>query len=68
VYVSDAPGHHNPELLGRLALRRSGRTLQPAMPGRPTRDCLFTDACKDGVTALKACGTPVSNAMPACLY
>lgn len=60
VYVSDKPGRHDPRLLSRLALP-GGHLLQPLLPGRPCRDCLFADVCGDGVSALKvwnmnACG------------
>jgi hypothetical protein len=45
VYVSDKPGAHDPALLARLALP-GGLLLQPLLPGRPTRDCLFLDCCR----------------------
>ena len=52
VYVSDAPGKHDHDLLSQLVFA-SGKTLRAREPGRPTRDCLFRDVCRDGVTALK---------------
>ena len=52
VYVSDAPGVHDAELLKRLALP-DGRVLRPALPGRPTADCLFRDVMRDGESLLK---------------
>lgn len=52
VYVSDAPGKHDAPLLRSLVLP-AGRTLRALLPGRPTRDCLFVDVCRDGVSALK---------------
>ena len=52
VYVSDAPGKHDPELLRRLVLP-GGSVLRALLPGRPTADCLFTDVARDGRTALK---------------
>ncbi|WIA19946.1 hypothetical protein OEZ85_005830 [Tetradesmus obliquus] len=52
VYVSDKPGAHDTVLLARLALP-GGLLLQPLLPGRPTRDCLFVDPCRDGVSVLK---------------
>ena len=55
-------GRHfpDPTLLARLALP-GGSLLQPLLPGRPCRDCLFVDVWGDGVSALKvwnmnACG------------
>ena len=56
VYVSDAPGQHDAALLRRLVLR-DGTTLRAKRPGRPTRDCLFTDVGADGVSALKVWNT-----------
>ncbi|KAF6256659.1 raffinose synthase or seed imbibition protein Sip1-domain-containing protein [Scenedesmus sp. NREL 46B-D3] len=52
VYVSDKPGAHDSALLARLALP-GGALLQPLLPGRPTRDCLFIDPCRDGASVLK---------------
>ncbi|KAK8523560.1 hypothetical protein V6N12_048077 [Hibiscus sabdariffa] len=52
IYVSDAPGRHNFELLKKLVLP-DGSVLRARLPGRPTRDCLFTDPARDGVSLLK---------------
>ncbi|XP_022731627.1 LOW QUALITY PROTEIN: probable galactinol--sucrose galactosyltransferase 6 [Durio zibethinus] len=52
LYVSDAPGRHNFELLKKLVLP-DGSILRARLPGRPTRDCLFTDPARDGVSLLK---------------
>lgn len=52
IYVSDKPGNHNFELLSKLVLP-DGRTLRCKLPGRPTRDCLFEDVQRDGLSALK---------------
>ncbi|KGN65125.1 probable galactinol--sucrose galactosyltransferase 6-like isoform X2 [Cucumis sativus] len=52
VYVSDAPGKHNFELLRKLVLP-DGSVLRATLPGRPTRDCLFSDPARDGVSLLK---------------
>jgi raffinose synthase len=52
VYVSDAPGKHDAELLRRLVLP-GGSVLRALLPGRPTADCLFADVARDGRTALK---------------
>ncbi|XP_038878259.1 probable galactinol--sucrose galactosyltransferase 6 isoform X2 [Benincasa hispida] len=52
VYVSDAPGKHNFELLKKLVLP-DGSVLRASLPGRPTRDCLFSDPARDGVSLLK---------------
>mmetsp|Transcript_15461 Transcript_15461/g.36752 ORF Transcript_15461/g.36752 Transcript_15461/m.36752 type:complete len:879 (-) Transcript_15461:208-2844(-) len=52
VYVSDQPGKHNFELLRRLVLP-DGSILRAQLPGRPTRDCLFSDVVGDGESALK---------------
>ncbi|XP_071723613.1 probable galactinol--sucrose galactosyltransferase 6 [Rutidosis leptorrhynchoides] len=52
LYVSDAPGKHNFELLKKLVLP-DGSILRARMPGRPTRDCLFCDPARDGVSLLK---------------
>ncbi|XP_008807046.2 probable galactinol--sucrose galactosyltransferase 6 isoform X1 [Phoenix dactylifera] len=52
IYVSDAPGKHNFELLRKLVLP-DGSILRARLPGRPTRDCLFSDPARDGVSLLK---------------
>jgi hypothetical protein len=52
VYVSDAPGHHNFEILHQLVLPDGG-VLRAKLPGRPTRDCLFLDVLRDGKSLLK---------------
>jgi raffinose synthase len=52
VYVSDAPGKHDFELLRKLVFP-SGKVLRASLPGRPTRDCVFSDPCSDSVSALK---------------
>ncbi|XP_021760750.1 probable galactinol--sucrose galactosyltransferase 6 isoform X1 [Chenopodium quinoa] len=52
IYVSDAPGKHNFDLLRKLVLP-DGSVLRPRMPGRPTRDCLFNDPARDGNSLLK---------------
>ncbi|KAJ6808053.1 putative galactinol--sucrose galactosyltransferase 6 [Iris pallida] len=52
VYVSDAPGKHNFELLRKLVLP-DGSILRARLPGRPTRDCLFSDPARDAVSLLK---------------
>mmetsp|Transcript_13249 Transcript_13249/g.37288 ORF Transcript_13249/g.37288 Transcript_13249/m.37288 type:complete len:1115 (+) Transcript_13249:192-3536(+) len=52
VYVSDAPGKHNVPLLKKLVLP-DGSVLRAQQPGRPTRDCIFTDVGRDGTSALK---------------
>lgn len=52
VYVSDAPGKHNFELLKKLVLP-DGSVLRARLPGRPSRDCLFSDPARDGVSLLK---------------
>ncbi|CAN6202362.1 unnamed protein product [Urochloa humidicola] len=52
VYVSDAPGKHNFELLKKIVLP-DGPILRARLPGRPTKDCLFTDPARDGVSLLK---------------
>lgn len=56
VYVSDAPGAHDADLLRRLMLP-DGRVLRAAAPGRPSADTLFRDVMWDGVTLLKV-GAP----------
>ncbi|PIM99677.1 Galactinol--sucrose galactosyltransferase [Handroanthus impetiginosus] len=52
VYVSDAPGNHNFDLLKKLVLP-DGTILRARLPGRPTKDCLFSDPARDGVSLLK---------------
>ena len=52
IYVSDAPGKHNFDLLRKLILP-DGSVLRPRFPGRPTKDCLFTDPARDGISLLK---------------
>ncbi|XP_048546217.1 probable galactinol--sucrose galactosyltransferase 6 [Triticum urartu] len=52
VYVSDAPGRHDFELLRKMVLP-DGTVLRARLPGRPTRDCLFADPARDGATLLK---------------
>jgi hypothetical protein len=52
VYVSDSPGNHDPELLGRLVLPDGG-ILRAQIPARPTVDCLFSDVQQDGISAMK---------------
>ncbi|KAL7137741.1 hypothetical protein ABFS83_10G113100 [Erythranthe nasuta] len=52
VYVSDKPGKHNFDLLRKLVLP-DGTILRARFPGRPTKDCLFTDPTRDGVSLLK---------------
>ncbi|KAL7189782.1 hypothetical protein ACSBR1_039421 [Camellia fascicularis] len=52
VYVSDAPGKHNFDLLKKLVLP-DGSILRAQLPGRPTKDCLFSDPARDGVSLLK---------------
>ncbi|XP_024979506.1 probable galactinol--sucrose galactosyltransferase 6 [Cynara cardunculus var. scolymus] len=52
IYVSDAPGKHNFDLLKKLVLP-DGSVLRARLPGRPTKDCLFTDPARDGVSLLK---------------
>ncbi|KAH9610837.1 hypothetical protein KSS87_005284 [Heliosperma pusillum] len=52
IYVSDAPGKHNFDLLKKLVLP-DGSVLRPRLPGRPTRDCLFNDPARDGISLLK---------------
>lgn len=50
--MSDKPGHHDFELLKRLVLS-DGSVLRCKLPGRPTKECIFTDVSRDGRTALK---------------
>ncbi|CAK9136478.1 unnamed protein product [Ilex paraguariensis] len=52
LYVSDAPGKHNFDLLKKLVLP-DGSILRARLPGRPTKDCLFFDPARDGVSLLK---------------
>jgi hypothetical protein len=52
VYVSDKPGQHDFELLRRLVLP-DGSVLRALLPGRPTRDCLFSDVLRDRSSLLK---------------
>lgn len=52
IYVSDAPGKHNFDLLKKLVLP-DGSVLRARLPGRPTKDCLFTDPARDGASLLK---------------
>ncbi|KAL8128823.1 hypothetical protein V2J09_017978, partial [Rumex salicifolius] len=52
IYVSDAPGKHNFELLRKLVLP-DGSILRARLAGRPTKDCLFTDPARDGLSLLK---------------
>ncbi|GKV32594.1 hypothetical protein SLEP1_g41188 [Rubroshorea leprosula] len=49
IYVSDKLGNHNFELLKKLVLL-DGSVLRAQLPGRPTRDCLFVDPTRDGLT------------------
>ncbi|KAL8189600.1 hypothetical protein R6Q57_029166 [Mikania cordata] len=52
IYVSDAPGKHSFDLLKKLVLP-DGSVLRAQLPGRPTKDCLFIDPTRDGVSLLK---------------
>uniref|UniRef100_A0ACD5UN42 Uncharacterized protein n=1 Tax=Avena sativa TaxID=4498 RepID=A0ACD5UN42_AVESA len=52
IYVSDKPGNHNFDLLKKLVLP-DGSVLRAQLPGRPTRDCLFSDPARDGESLLK---------------
>eukprot|EP00850_Spirogloea_muscicola_P024058 SM000430S15905 [mRNA] locus=s430:25035:31120:- [translate_table: standard] len=52
VYVSDKPDMHDYELLKKLVLPDGG-VLRARLPGRPTRDCLFTDPARDNKSMLK---------------
>ncbi|XP_050228226.1 probable galactinol--sucrose galactosyltransferase 2 [Mercurialis annua] len=52
VYVSDKPGHHDFTVLKRLVLR-DGSILRAKYPGRPSRDCLFSDPVMDGKSLMK---------------
>ncbi|KAK1401241.1 hypothetical protein POM88_000846 [Heracleum sosnowskyi] len=51
IYVSDKPGHHNFNLLKKLVLP-NGSILRAKLPGRPTRDCLFSDPTRDKYDSL----------------
>ncbi|XP_062196133.1 probable galactinol--sucrose galactosyltransferase 1 [Phragmites australis] len=52
IYVSDKPGNHDFNLLKKLVLP-DGSILRATLPGRPTRDCLFSDPARDGKSILK---------------
>ncbi|RZC45984.1 hypothetical protein C5167_038925 [Papaver somniferum] len=52
IYVSDKPGQHDFNLLKKLVLP-DGSILRAKLPGRPTRDCLFSDPARDGKSILK---------------
>ncbi|CAN0901189.1 Galactinol--sucrose galactosyltransferase [Linum grandiflorum] len=52
IYVSDAVGNHNFDLLKRLVLP-DGSILRCQHYALPTRDCLFQDPLHDGKTMLK---------------
>jgi raffinose synthase len=65
VYVSDAPGKHDVQLLRRLVLP-DGSILRALLPGRPTLDCLFTDVTRDGRTALKVWNRNAQGAVVGC--
>ncbi|XP_039141400.1 LOW QUALITY PROTEIN: probable galactinol--sucrose galactosyltransferase 2 [Dioscorea cayenensis subsp. rotundata] len=52
VYISDKPGEHDFSLLKKLVLP-DGSVLRAKYPGRPTRDCLFSDPVMDGKSLLK---------------
>ncbi|KAJ9184225.1 hypothetical protein P3X46_003972 [Hevea brasiliensis] len=52
VYVSDKPGHHDFNILKKLVLP-DGSVLRAKYPGRPTRDCLFSDPVMDGKSLMK---------------
>ena len=59
-------GRPRRRVLRRLALP-DGRVLRPAVPGRPTADCLFKDVMRDGGSLLKVStvnGTTVAVAAP----
>jgi raffinose synthase len=45
IYISDKPGEQDFDLLRKL-ITRDGRALRCPQPALPTRDCLFTDACR----------------------
>ncbi len=48
VYVSDPPDRHDFALLRQLVLS-DGSVLRADLPGRPTRDCLFSDPRTDPI-------------------
>ncbi|KAM7271556.1 hypothetical protein ACFE04_030770 [Oxalis oulophora] len=48
----DKPGHHDFNILKRLVLS-DGSVLRAKYPGRPSRDCLFSDPVMDGKSLLK---------------
>ncbi|KAG5561022.1 hypothetical protein RHGRI_004147 [Rhododendron griersonianum] len=52
VYVSDKPGQHDFKILKGLVLP-DGSVLRAKYPGRPSRDCLFSDPVMDGESLLK---------------
>ncbi|KAK8490547.1 hypothetical protein V6N11_055774 [Hibiscus sabdariffa] len=52
IYVSDKPGQHDFNLLRKLVLP-DGSILRAKLPGRPTKDCLFSDPARDGKSLLK---------------
>ncbi|XXG53315.1 hypothetical protein AAC387_Pa03g1425 [Persea americana] len=52
IYVSDKPGSHDFNLLKKLVLY-DGSILRAKLPGRPTKDCLFSDPSRDGKSLLK---------------
>ncbi|KAI7996898.1 putative galactinol--sucrose galactosyltransferase 2 [Camellia lanceoleosa] len=52
IYVSDKPRNHNFKLLNKLFLLDKS-VLRAQLPGRPTRDCLFVDPTRDGISLLK---------------
>ncbi|XP_011095611.1 probable galactinol--sucrose galactosyltransferase 1 [Sesamum indicum] len=52
IYVSDKPGNHDFDVLKKLVLP-DGSTLRAKLPGRPARDCLFSDPTRDGKSLLK---------------
>ncbi|CAI9787827.1 unnamed protein product [Fraxinus pennsylvanica] len=52
ILFPDKPGHHDFFVLKKLVLP-DGSTLRAKLPGRPTRDCLFSDPTRDGKSLLK---------------
>ncbi|CAM6118551.1 unnamed protein product [Calypogeia fissa] len=52
IYVSDKPGQHDFNLLKKVVLP-DGSVLRARLPGRPTRDSLFTDPARNGTSLLK---------------
>lgn len=52
IYVSDKPGQHDFTILKKLVLP-DGSILRAKLPGRPTRDCFFSDPARDGKSLLK---------------